>query len=176
MKREPLEALLGVTDGVVVDLKASNQEDYRALTGGDMQDVGSFLESIFKSGKLLEVVTLIVPGWNDNPEELSLTSRFLKETFSAEIPFHVSRFFPHYKLSNLQPTPSGTMFKAIDIAKGEGLHYVYANNIPIPGQATLCPRCGNRLIHYKGAALQKMAIENGRCMACGYQIPGIWSL
>jgi pyruvate formate lyase activating enzyme len=174
MEIEPLIALLKVTDGIVVDLKAFSDKTYRDLTGGEVSHVKEFLKTVHSKGTFLEVVNLIVPNFNDNPKDIEALIRFVKNELSPDVPLHFSRFFPKYKLTHLPPTPSGTIRQSIEIAEREGLHFVYANNINLSSNNTVCPRCKKVLVERIGERIQRFEIRNGRCPSCGYKVPGIW--
>ena len=176
METKPLLALLKLTDGIVVDLKAFSNKTYRELTNGDLEQVKRFLKTAHSNGTFLEVVNLIVPGFNDNSKEIGALIRFVKEDLSPDVPLHFSRFFPKYRLTHLSPTPSGTIQRSLEAAKKMGLHFVYANNINLSSNNTVCPKCGSVLVERLGNRIQKIEIKEGRCPFCGHEIPGIWEV
>jgi pyruvate formate lyase activating enzyme len=121
----------------------------------------------------IEVTTLIVPGANDSDEELKQIAEFLVDTCEADIPWHVSRFYPQYKYSDAQPTPASTLQRAFDIAKAAGLHYVYIGNLrSAKAENTYCPKCQHLLIEREGFYIAKNKIKNSCCPDCNEKIAG----
>lgn len=176
METKPLLALLKFTDGIVVDLKAFSNKTYRELTKGNLEQVKRFLKTVHSNGTFLEIVNLVVPGYNDNSKDIEALIRFVKEDLSPDVPLHFSRFFPKYRLTHLPPTPSGTIQRSLEAAKKLGLHFAYANNINLSSNNTVCPKCGNVLVKRLGGRVQKIEIKGGRCPFCGQEIPGIWGV
>jgi pyruvate formate lyase activating enzyme len=126
-----------------------------------------------KLGIWLEVTTLVIPGINDDLAELRDAAHFVAQELGAETPWHISRFFPAYKMANIPPTPLKTLQQAQKIGYEEGLQYVYVGNMPGEGNDTFCPSCGRALIrrHNFGVIFNRMV--NDRCPACGEPIAGI---
>ena len=173
---EPLKELLPYMDSVAIDLKGFDPEVYRRLTEGELDPVLNTLRTIKEEGVWLEVVCLLVPGWNDNMDDISRMCAWLKENLGEETAVHFSRFFPTCKLAKLSPTPLSTLEQARDIALQAGLHYVYIGNVSGHDSAhTYCPECGKILIERKGLLIQQNNIVNGKCEFCGHKIPGIWA-
>jgi pyruvate formate lyase activating enzyme len=126
-----------------------------------------------KLGIWLEVTTLVIPRINDDPSELRDASQFVAQELGVETPWHISRFFPAYKMKNIPPTPLATLQKAQQIGFEEGLQFVYIGNVSGEGNDTFCPNCGRALIrrHNSGVIFNRM--ETDRCPACGESIAGI---
>jgi pyruvate formate lyase activating enzyme len=121
-------------------------------------------------------VNLVIPTLNDDPKMIDEMCRWIKENLGAETPLHFTRFLPNYKLMHLYPTAISTLDSAYDIAKKNGLRYVYIGNVP--GHiynSSFCPKCGNTLIERTHFTLSKNEIKNGRCIYCQEIIPGIWT-
>lgn len=176
MEIEPLLTLLKLTDGIVVDLKAFSDRTYLELTGGRLEHVKKFLKTVHSYGTFLEIVNLIVPGFNDNPLQINELIRFIKEHLSPEVPLHFSRFFPKYQLSSLSPTPSNTIIHSLKLARKMGLYYVYTNNIDLSPENTICPKCKTILVERLKGKIRKMDIKKGYCPKCGHEIPGVWEM
>jgi len=174
MKPGPLKELLKITDGVVVDLKAFSPEAYSKLTGAGDAGVKDTLRLIHAQGCFLEIVNLLVPGYNDGPEGTDAISRFVAEELSAGVPLHFSRFFPKFRLSNLSPTPTACITKAVGTAKQKGLSFIYTNNIMTPQNNTYCPGCGEAVVRRQGTKVPAVSLLNGKCSFCGQLVPGIW--
>jgi len=124
----------------------------------------------------VEVVTLVVPGFNDEDEELRDIARFLVSV-SPEIPWHVTAFHQDYQMTDPDPTPARALLRAAEIGYTEGLHYVYAGNLS--GRVghledTRCPSCNTLLIERSGFHILRNSLSNGRCHKCSHPVPGIW--
>jgi pyruvate formate lyase activating enzyme len=125
----------------------------------------------------VEVVTLVVPGFNDSNEELWEAARFLVSV-SPDIPWHVTAFHPDYKMDDIGPTPSSTLLRAAEIGQEAGLRYVYAGNLP--GRVgtfedTVCPTCSTVLVRRRGYVILAYHLtSDGRCPQCKTAIAGIW--
>ena len=173
MTQEMLEVFHPYLDAANVDLKAFRKESYHRFVGAGFQPVLDNLKLMKKLGIWLEVTTLVIPGINDTPAELRDTAQFVAQELGTETPWHISRFFPAYKMKEIPPTPLETLQRAQRIGREEGLQYVYFGNIPGEGNDTFCPSCGRALIrrHNFGVIFNRMS--NDRCPACGEPIAGI---
>jgi pyruvate formate lyase activating enzyme len=121
----------------------------------------------------MEITTLVVPGQNDSDKEFKDIAEFLVKTCGADIPWHISRFYPQYKYTQTPPTPAGTLRRAYDIAKSAGLRYVYIGNVQsLKGENTYCPKCERLLIERQGFYVLKNIVKNGSCPDCGEKIAG----
>lgn len=171
-----LEYLRPWLDLFKVDLKSFRDRRYREL-GGRLQPVLDSIRRIHELGFWLEVVTLVVPGFNDSDEELRDIATFLAG-ISPDIPWHVTAFHPDYKMTDAVPTPPATLVRAAHIGREAGLRYVYAGNLP--GRVgnledTLCAHCGNPLVRrFAYRILEYRLTGEGRCPDCGRPVPGIW--
>jgi pyruvate formate lyase activating enzyme len=170
MTREMLEVFHPYLDAANVDLKAFRKETYHRFVGAGLQ---SNMKLMKKLGIWLEVTTLVIPRINDDPSELRDASQFVAQELGVETPWHISRFFPAYKMKNIPPTPLATLQKAQQIGFEEGLQFVYIGNVSGEGNDTFCPNCGRALIrrHNSGVIFNRM--ETDRCPACGESIAGI---
>jgi len=172
---EPLRELLKHMDAVCVDLKGFTAEFYQETSNSELEPVLSTLRTIKEEGVHLEVVNLVIPTLNDNPEDIERMCFWLRDNLGEDVPLHVSRFFPTYKLLKLPPTPIETLEKAREIALDAGLNYVYIGNVPgHVANSTFCPQCNQILIWRAHFSVISNHIEEGRCPFCGYHISGIW--
>lgn len=172
---EVLKELLGVVSAVKVDLKSIEPEYYEKICHGKLSPVLANLEFIRKRGVWLELVNLVVPTLNDSDKEFRKMAQWIKTNLGAEVPLHFTRFHPMYRLQHLTPTPVKTLSRAREIARAEGLKYVYVGNVPThDGENTWCPKCGKLLIQRQGYRVKTVGLETGTCKACGTKIPGIW--
>jgi pyruvate formate lyase activating enzyme len=173
---EVLEYLRPYLTGYKVDLKTMQDKHYRQL-GGVLKNVLETIQSAYDLGLWVEVVTLVVPGFNDSTEELLEAARFIFSV-SADIPWHVTAFHPDYKMTSPPPTSVSTLLRAAEIGKEAGLNYVYAGNIPgrlREYENTCCPNCGTTLIERHSYVIHRYQISSqGKCIKCNHPIPGIW--
>lgn len=174
---EVLDYLRPWTDCYKVDLKAFDDRSYRRL-GGVLGNVLATIEMLVARGFWVEIVTLVVPGFNDSDAELGKAAEFLAGV-SRDIPWHVTAFHPDYKMREPQHTPASTLLRAARIGEGAGLRYVYAGNLPGevgPYEDTRCPTCRTTLVRRSGFRVLKNRLAGtGRCASCGTVVPGIWS-
>ena len=171
MTRESLEMLKPYLDAANVDLKFFNDESYRQVCGGHL---GPVLENISLMREMhiwVEVTTLLVPGKNDSLEELKGIASFLAGA-GKEIPWHISRFHPDYKMSDLEATPLSKLKEAYKIGKDAGLRYVYIGNV-LEEEKTFCHNCGEGLISRIGFEVFENNLKNGRCPDCDTALDGI---
>ncbi|MEO0191068.1 MAG: AmmeMemoRadiSam system radical SAM enzyme [candidate division WOR-3 bacterium] len=177
LNQEPLKELVKYLDGANVDLKGFSEDFYREITGGTLQPVLDTLKTLKKNGVWLEITNLVIPTKNDDEKMIKRMCEWIRDELGMEVPIHFSRFYPHYKLQNLPPTPIETLQKVAKIAKKVGLLFVYIGNVPgIKEESTFCPRCKKIIIERKGYSIQQINIKNGKCKFCQTEIPGKWSL
>ncbi len=170
---EPLKYLLKVLDAVKIDLKGFTEEFYRDITLGELEPVLNTLKIIKELGVWLEIVNLVVPTLNDDPEDIGRMCEWIKEQLGDEVPLHFSRFFPTYRLTNLPATPLSTLEKAHAAAKETGLKYVYIGNVPgHVYNSTFCPYCNKKLIQRIQFTVSQNNITSGKCPFCGKAIAG----
>jgi pyruvate formate lyase activating enzyme len=173
---EALAFLLPHLDAYKVDLKSMRPENYRQL-GGTLKNVLATIEQAHALGLWLEVVTLVVPGFNDSNEELWQAARFLAG-LSSEIPWHVTAFHPDYLMGERAFTPAESLVRAAEIGREAGLKHVYAGNLP--GRVgeyedTFCAGCGRALIRRRAYVIQGYHLDSqGNCVFCGKPLAGIW--
>jgi len=173
---EPLRELLKYTDAVTIDLKGFTDKFYREISSAELKPVLRSLNIIKEEGVWLEIVNLIIPTLNDNPEDIKNMCVWIRDNLGADVPLHFSRFSPSYRLTNLSPTPVETLEAAYSIAKEVGLEYVTIGNVAGHKEnSTFCPKCGKRLIHRIHHQVLSNNIEDGNCKFCGHKIPGIWT-
>jgi len=174
---EVLKFIRPYTDCYKVDLKSFKQENYRAL-GGKVSTVLETIASLVKMKFWVEIVTLIIPGFNDSDEELKEIAKFLA-SISFDIPWHVTAFHKDYKMMDPDNTPAATLIRAAQLGEEAGLRYVYAGNLPgkvSKYENTYCPSCKKLLIERFGfRILQDLISPSGFCPSCKTDIPGMWS-
>jgi pyruvate formate lyase activating enzyme len=170
---EAVEAIAPYLDANNIDLKGDDRF-YRELCGARQGPVLDTIRMMKKLGIWVEITTLIIPGHNDSDETLKMIIDFIL-SIDPSIPWHVSKFYPTYKLLDSPPTPVSTLRKARETALNMGLKYVYEGNVPGEGgENTYCPGCGHLLIERVGYNIVSMDLAAGRCPACGSPIEGVW--
>ena len=171
---EPLKELCKYVDAIKIDLKAFNNDFYKRIVGGELEPVLQSLKVVKEQGIWLEIVYLIIPGENDNPEEIKNMAQWIKENLDENVPLHFSRFHPTYKLINLPPTPEETVRTLRQVAIDEGLKYVYTGNLgDWETESTYCSDSQEIAIKRQGFFIVENNIKNGVC-SDGEIIPGIW--
>ena len=173
---ELLTRIISFVDAFAVTLKAITDEMYLKLTGVHLEPVLRTIKHIKKSGKWLEIVTLVVPGYNDDRKGIQTAANWIRDNVGKDTPWHLSRFTPHYKLTKLPPTPRKTLEEAREEGLKAGLGYVYITNLaPHQGNHTYCPNCQKKIIERLGFKTKKINMNGGDCKFCGKKIPGKWS-
>jgi len=175
MTAEALEMINPYLDAANVDLKAFTDKYYKELCGAGLKHVQATLKSMKSLGIFVEVTTLVVPGLNDNPSELSDLAAFIVQDLGPETPWHISRFHPTYKLTDRPSTPVQTLTMAREIGLKAGLKYVYTGNVPgNAAENTFCFSCSETVIERRGFQVGNLRLQNGRCTKCGAEIDGVW--
>jgi pyruvate formate lyase activating enzyme len=173
---EVINFLRPYIDFYKIDLKSFRQSNYQQL-GGRLENVLDTIRLLHSKGVWVEIVTLVVPDFNDSTEEMQDIARFLASV-SADIPWHVTAFHQDYKMTDRNSTSSLTLLRAAEIGYKAGLHFVYAGNLPgTTGkyENTYCPKCSDLLIERTGFAVRRNRLVNGSCPRCNTAIPGVWS-
>jgi len=173
---EALAYLLPYISAYKVDLKTMQDKRYRQL-GGVLNNVLDTIQNAHDLGLWVEVVTLVIPGFNDSPEELWEAARFITSV-SSDIPWHVTAFHPDYKMTDPPPTSAAALQQAAEIGQEAGLHYVYAGNLPGRVgslESTYCPTCSEVLVERRGYTVTGYHLTGlGACPNCGTRIAGVW--
>jgi pyruvate formate lyase activating enzyme len=174
--KAPMIELLKFLDGVTVDLKSFNPKFYHDISEAKLEPVLETLKTIRESGKHLEIVNLIIPTLNDEMSDIRKMCGWIVHNLGRETPIHFTRFSPQYKMTHLPYTPIKTLEEAMEVAKSEGMKYIYVGNVVgHPANSTYCPKCGKKLIERTHFIMLKNNLKNGRCPSCNENIPGIWS-
>ena len=172
-----LEYLRPYLSAYKIDLKTMQDKHYRQL-GAVLKNVLDSIKLAHELGLWVEIVTLVVPGFNDSTEELMDAAHFITSV-SPDIPWHVTAFHPDYKMTDPPPTSIATLVRAAEIGEEAGLKFVYAGNIP--GRTknyenTYCPHCRTLLIERTGYTLHAYHLTaQGACPKCGTPLAGVWS-
>jgi pyruvate formate lyase activating enzyme len=165
------------TDCYKIDLKSMSDRNHRQL-GGVVDNILDTVKMVHERGFWEEIVTLVVPGFNDSEDELRRAAAFIASV-SPDIPWHVTAFHQDYKMTENANTTAEQLVRACEIGRAEGLRYVYAGNLP--GRVgrwenTYCPSCDELLIERYGYIIRQMNVtKQGECPKCAKAIPGVWS-
>lgn len=174
MSRDMLETFGPLIKAANVDLKTFSDDNYRKAIAGRLEPVLDSIRWLNGNGAWLEITTLIIPGFNDNPEELREIAEFIAGVDPA-IPWHISAFHPDYKMLDRHRTNIETLRKAWDIGQSAGLKFIYTGNIfGDERESTYCPQCGRRIIVRQGFYVHRIRIKDGKCSYCGEPIEGVY--
>ncbi|MBF4481995.1 MAG: AmmeMemoRadiSam system radical SAM enzyme [Dehalococcoides mccartyi] len=169
MSTQALDTIGPYLDAFRVDIKGFKAGIYQKLS--KIQHWEKILTTTERAkaqwGMHVEVVTNIIPAYNDDPEQLTGIARWIKTRLGELTPWHVTRFYPCRDMQNTPSTPLETLEKAVEIGKGEGLKYIYLGNVPgHKSETTCCPECGQALIRRKGYDSEICGLDNDRCRRC----------
>ncbi|OSS41670.1 Radical SAM, Pyruvate-formate lyase-activating enzyme like [Desulfurella amilsii] len=171
--KQALDKMTGLIDAVNIDLKSMSESFYKNIAGGRLKPVLNSIEYSKGKGIWVEITTLVMPTLNDTDDEIEKIARFIK-SIDVNIPWHISAFYPTYKLTNIGPTSIKTIQKAYEIGKSVGLRYVYGGNITKNNlENTYCYNCGELLIERNGFAIIKNTTLGNRCPKCNAEIAGV---
>lgn len=174
---EAVGVIAPVLDANNIDLKSFREEFYRDVCKARLQPVLDSIKAFHEKGVWLEVTTLVIPGLNDSLEELAQIAGFLASV-DKRIPWHVTAFYPEFKMLSTPPTPPQKLLEARDIGLRAGLEFVYVGNVFAPeAEGTFCPKCKTKIIDRIGfeSRVEALDARSGACAKCGEKIPGIWA-
>ncbi|MGB9716582.1 MAG: AmmeMemoRadiSam system radical SAM enzyme [Thermodesulfovibrionales bacterium] len=171
---EATKVIAPYLDGNNIDLKGDD-DFYKKICGARLEPVKETIRLMKELGVWVEVTTLIIPDYNDSEDDLREIAEFIKSV-DPFIPWHVTQFYPTYKLTDKPRTPLKTLRRAREIGFESGLKYVYEGNVPGEGgENTYCHQCKQLLIKRFGFSIIENRMKDGKCSACGTEIMGIWS-
>jgi pyruvate formate lyase activating enzyme len=171
---QALATIAPCLDAANIDLKGFSDSFYRDIVHARLSEVLDSIIQYRSQGIWIELTTLIIPGLNDSDDELEGIARFIVSNLGADTPWHVSRFYPTFQLTDRPPTPPETLRRAVEIGRAAGLRYVYEGNVPDRGgETTSCPACSARLVERFAFTVRSNRIRNGACPECGATIAGI---
>jgi pyruvate formate lyase activating enzyme len=174
---EPRAEFFAQMDAANIDLKGFTEDFYRKLCSGALAPVQETLEYLEHETEVwVEITTLLIPGWNDSPQEIEALSAWVMERLGPDVPLHFTAFHPDWKMRDTPSTRAGTLIEARDIARATGLRYVYTGNISDEeSQSTYCHACGARLIGRDGYDITGWRLTaEGRGRDCGARCAGVF--
>ncbi|KMQ52539.1 radical SAM protein [Chitinispirillum alkaliphilum] len=173
MSGEALKEISPWLDACNIDLKSFSDRFYNKFCHARLEPVLNCLKTVAESDIWLEITTLLVTGENDSSEELELLASFIARELGKDVPWHISRFFPQYDMTDHSATPLYTIKNAEITGKKHGLRYIYPGNVSGPSD-TVCFRCRATLVKREGYDIQELWIRKGSCNQCGAEIAGVW--
>jgi pyruvate formate lyase activating enzyme len=174
MTEEALRTIQPYLDAANVDLKSFDEKFYKEVCGARLKPVLENLRLMRQMGIWVEITTLVIPTLNDSDKEFEEIAQFIL-TLGPEVPWHISAFYPTYKMLNLSRTPASLLHRAREIGMKTGLRYVYCGNIPgEEGEDTFCPHCHKKVIERVGFQVLKNEIVKGECRYCHTKVDGLW--
>jgi pyruvate formate lyase activating enzyme len=168
-------AILGpLVDGANIDLKSFNDAFYKKYCSARLAPVLETISAMKAMGIWIEVTTLLIPGLNDDCREIAGLISFLGSV-GLDIPWHVSRFFPHYRMADVPPTDAAAIHAFLKLAEDSGLHFPYGGNLADSRWSnTRCPGCQKTVIERRGYHVETSGLQSGNCRYCGAAVPGVW--
>lgn len=174
MSPEALETIAPYMDAANIDLKAFTDTFYKQQCHARLAPVLDTIRGMKKKGIHVELTTLLIPGLNDDPAEIKELISFMLDVDPA-MPWHVSRFYPQYRLTEVSPTPPKAIYNCLETAASMGMQYLYAGNVQADlWTDTHCPQCKNLLISRDGYVIHVKGLKDGQCGSCGHIITGVW--
>jgi len=176
LTEEALRELAPFLGAIRIDLKAFTDDFYKKVCGARLQPV---LDTILLSKELglhLELVTLVIPGYNDSAEEIDAMLNWVVKNLGTAVPHHFTAFMPMYQMLDVPRTPFSTLDRIFHQAKEHGLLFPYVGNMMhAEGSKTVCPKCGELLIERSGFAAKVPGMKEGCCKKCGRKIEGVFT-
>ena len=174
MTEEALKTIYPYLDAANVDLKSFQEKFYKEICGAKLKPVLESLKIMRQMGVWVEITTLVIPSLNDSDKEFEEIAQFIS-SLGQEVPWHISAFYPTYKMLNPPRTPASSLHRAREIGMKAGLRYVYCGNIPgEEGEDTFCPQCKRRVIERVGFQVVRNDVVKGECRHCRAKMDGIW--
>jgi pyruvate formate lyase activating enzyme len=172
---KPWDRIMEFTDGANIDVKGFTERFYRDLTGSRLEPILRNVKSAFERSVHVELTYLVIPGYNDSPEEVDEYLDWVKENLSDDIPLHFTRFHPDYKMSDVPATPVDTLERIMKQCERAGMKYFYMGNVMLNDyNNTRCPECGKVVIKRSGFSIKTKGVKHGKCSSCGAPIKGVF--
>ena len=171
---EALDAIAPFLHAANIDLKGYSEAFYRRVVGARLGEVLECIRDYHRRGIWIELTTLVIPGENDDQAELEGIASFIAQELGPDVPWHISRFFPQYLMTDHDPTPPATLARAVEAGQRAGLRYIYEGNIAGGQEDTACPGCGQPVLRRSGFGVVENSLKGGACGECGTRIAGVW--
>ncbi|MGW8170033.1 MAG: AmmeMemoRadiSam system radical SAM enzyme [Sulfurovaceae bacterium] len=170
---EVIEDMASWVDAANIDLKSWDDAYYKKSLKGGLEEVKDTLKRMVAKGIWVEVTTLLIEGENDSDKDLREMASFIANDLGKHVPWHLSAFFPQYKMLDHESTKLATLQRAEKIGKEAGLKYIYLGNVPVKSD-TYCPNCNELVIDRTAYMVDLNKLKNGYCPKCNYKIEGVW--
>ena len=174
MTPEALDLVAPFVDAANIDLKGFDDSFYRRVTGARLDGVLECIRDYRRRNIWIEITSLIIPGENDSREQLEGMAAFIAEELGKDVPWHVSRFFPRYRMDDRPPTSPDTLVRAVEAGQRSGLRHIYVGNLAGGQEDTICPECHAVLVRREGFQVRENRLAEGSCIECGTIVPGVW--
>lgn len=171
---EALDAIAPWLDAANIDLKGFSADFYSRVAGARLDEVLDCIRDYRRHGIWIEITTLIIPGENDDRDQLEGIASFIADELGRDVPWHISRFFPQHRMADRPPTPAPTLALAVEIGQRAGLRFIYEGNLTGGRENTNCPGCGDTVLQRSGYDVEMSKLADGSCMRCGAKIAGVW--
>ena len=174
INKGPVDMIEPYLDAANIDLKGFSEGFYESVIGGRLKPVLDTIKYMHKKGIFIELTTLIVHGHNDNQVMLKKIVDFISG-LDKEIPWHISRFYPHYQMEDRAPTDIVALKKAAQLGKKAGIKYIYIGNVPFNDyESTYCAKCKKKVITRAGFSIMDINMKGNKCGYCDNKIPGVF--
>lgn len=170
---EALGMVTPVLHAANIDLKGFSDDFYHRVCGARLDQVLEGIRDYRRRGIWIEITTLIIPGENDDQQQLDGIARFIAQELGPDTPWHISRYFPQHRMQH-PATPRQSLDRAFEAGTRAGLRHIYQGNIADAQEQTICPACGMVVIGRSGYSITSINLKDGACTRCGRQIAGIW--
>ncbi len=171
---EALDQMAPYINAANIDLKGFSESFYLNVASARLGEVLDCLRDFRRRGIWIEVTTLVIPQENDDHVQLAGCAGFIAGELGRDVPWHISRFFPQYRMCDRPATDSRALALVYHVGKAAGLRFVYVGNMAGESQSTECPGCGRLLVERNGFCSRPVGLTGARCSACGYAVPGLW--
>lgn len=173
---DALRAIRPVLHAANIDLKGFSERFYREVAHATLREVLDSVVEYRRLGIWIELTTLLIPGFNDDPAELQAMAGFIAGHLGPDVPWHVTAFYPTYRMTRVPPATSAQLRAVRDIGLAAGLRYVYTGNASCPGgEDTGCSSCGSTLVRRRGFSVVENRLAEGGCPDCGTLAAGVWT-
>lgn len=171
---EPLRELIPFLDAANIDLKSIDNDFYKKYCGANVLPILATLKTLHKAKVHIEITNLIIPGLNDNKDDIGNMCKWICSNVGSDVPLHFSASYPCYKMLDTFPTPLSTLTNAKRIAEKNKINYVYIGNVAGVDSNTYCHKCKERVIDRENYSASKIDIKEGKCKFCGNAIHGVF--
>jgi len=171
---QALDALAPFVDAANIDLKGFTNDFYQRVAGARLDEVLACIRDYRRHGIWIEITTLVIPGENDTDEQLNGIARFIADELGRDVPWHVSRFFPQYRMTEREATPHASLARAVEAGHRAGLLFLYVGNVAGGCESTKCPACGATVIKRAGFQMIDNRLVENACPECAAELPGIF--